>query len=336
MNRKHFLSIIICAYNAERTISGTLECIFKEKDVEKEVIFIDDGSIDRTVEICRAYPVRILQLDRNLGPAYCRNAGAKLAIGDILFWIDADVRFEAGLLSAILLKMDESPEMAGVGTISSSVPVNKSFFSRYYALQQYQREMRLFGKRQTIVRKFICTRCGSLKKHVFEEIGGFDECFNKPSWEDYEFSIRLKGKYGVLYDRELTNKHFFPDSFSKIFRRHFINSRVFGQLLSSGRIKKIFPYIRSDTRAYAAIFLSLLFFMLTPFSRSFLFVSVILHIFALFEKRALLRMLYKSENVFFMLKSWIIYCIFSISIAFGIACGFLQQIHLFSWRVNKK
>ncbi len=322
--RKHFLSVIICTYNSEKTIRDVLECVFKQRDVEKEVILVDDGSTDGTVAICREYPLQILQLDQNRGPAYCRNAGVRLSMGDILFWIDSDIRFEASLFSAVLAKMNEHLEVAGVGTVSSPMPINKGFFPRYYALQECVNMMQMFRKGETALAEMIWTRCGSLKRQVFEEIGGFDESFGKPSLEDYEFSARMRGRYGgILYDKKLMCRHVYPDSFSKIFKRYFANSRLLGQLLLARKVRTV-PFI-SDARTRIAIPLSLLFLILTPFFWPFLFVSGVIYAFALFERRTFLRVLCESEDGFFMLKSWLFYCVFSISTALGFVCGLLHQ-----------
>lgn len=55
-----------------------------------EVIVVDDGSRDETAEVARRYPCRYLANDRNRGQSYSRNAGARLASGEILAFIDSD------------------------------------------------------------------------------------------------------------------------------------------------------------------------------------------------------------------------------------------------------
>jgi len=326
VKEKNFCSIIICTHNSEKTIRGTLESVFRESDIEKEVIVVDDASTDRTVTACEEYPIKIYKVEKNSGPAYCRNIGARNSGGSILFWIDSDVRFEKGLLSAILAKMEKYPEVAGVGSISSPVPLNKGFFSRYFALEKYHLYMDMLGKEKIIIVPLIDTRCGSIKKEVFEELGGFDEYYVKPSIEDYEFSSRMRGKYAILYDRDLINKHFFPDSRSKIFKRLFSNSYLLSQLITSKKVKSVHPFT-SDALSRATIILSIFLLLGGLFFRPFLFAALIVHSFAVFKKRRLLRMFYNSENIFFMLRSWRLYCVSSIFLFLGLTCGFIQQCY---------
>src|SRR4051794_30416119 len=76
------VSVIIPAYNAERTIAATLQSCLRQTVLPLEVLVIDDGSSDRTAEIVAscAGPVRLLR-KLNGGPASARNYGAHQAQG---------------------------------------------------------------------------------------------------------------------------------------------------------------------------------------------------------------------------------------------------------------
>lgn len=89
-----YISIIIPAYNADRTIAETLDSIKAQSFSNYEVIICDDGSIDRTIEVSRRYSeadsrFSILQLHHG-GAGAARNAGMDVATGNYLYFLDAD------------------------------------------------------------------------------------------------------------------------------------------------------------------------------------------------------------------------------------------------------
>ena len=93
------LSIVIPAYNEERFIGTLLERIaavdLSRLDVAKEIIVVDDGSKDRTVEIASAVSgVRVHRLPVNSGKGSAVRAGIALATGEFLIIQDADLEYD--------------------------------------------------------------------------------------------------------------------------------------------------------------------------------------------------------------------------------------------------
>ena len=93
------LSIIIPAYNEERFIGTLLEKVhridFGPLGLRKEIIVVDDGSSDRTVEIASTFSdVRVEVLDRNRGKGFAVRRGLALANGDFLIIQDADLEYD--------------------------------------------------------------------------------------------------------------------------------------------------------------------------------------------------------------------------------------------------
>lgn len=91
------VSVIIPAYNEEKVIGECIKSLLEQTYPEKEIIFIDDGSTDKTVEIIKSYPVKLLQQNHR-GPGAARNLGAKEAKGKILVFVDADMTFDKKFL----------------------------------------------------------------------------------------------------------------------------------------------------------------------------------------------------------------------------------------------
>ena len=105
------LSVIIPVYNAEDTIRETLDSVLGQSLTDIEVICVDDGSRDSSVEIIREYMTRdprvslITQQNRYAGVA--RNAGIEAAKGEYLFFLDADDYVLDYALEAVCAKAEK-------------------------------------------------------------------------------------------------------------------------------------------------------------------------------------------------------------------------------------
>ena len=101
------ISVIIAAYNAEEYLSETLDSIFLQtmNDSEYEVIIINDGSSDSTLDILNCYKQtysNLIIIDKeNGGPSSARNAGLDIAKGEYVFFFDADDILEGDALSTM-------------------------------------------------------------------------------------------------------------------------------------------------------------------------------------------------------------------------------------------
>ena len=85
-------SIIITCHNQAHLVRDAVDSALRQLHPNKEVIVVDDGSSDGSAAVLRAYGERILfcRLQQNAGPARARNAGAALATGDYLAFLDGD------------------------------------------------------------------------------------------------------------------------------------------------------------------------------------------------------------------------------------------------------
>ena len=94
MNYEEKVSIIIPVYNEEKWIRQTIENLKEQTYKKYEIILIDDGSTDKSKQIILEYTddenIRLISLEKNVGPAIARNEGLKIATGRFICFQDAD------------------------------------------------------------------------------------------------------------------------------------------------------------------------------------------------------------------------------------------------------
>ncbi len=115
-----FLSIVVPAYNEARRIRATLEklCSFKEiKDYSIELMVVDDGSTDQTLETVSQFPaVRVVKNDRNHGKGFSVRHGVLEARGEYVLFSDADLSSPIEEVDKLLSAIESSGADAAVGS----------------------------------------------------------------------------------------------------------------------------------------------------------------------------------------------------------------------------
>ncbi len=104
------VSVIIPVYNSEKYLTKCIESVLGQTYDAFELILVDDGSIDRSRDICQVYEKidsRILILfQENRGASSARNAGLKYATGDYLLFVDSDDWIDNNLLENVVKKAE--------------------------------------------------------------------------------------------------------------------------------------------------------------------------------------------------------------------------------------
>lgn len=268
------ISIVIPTYNAAGFMPDLLDSIFRQKTGDLEVIIVDDRSTDDTVRIAGSYPVRVIELDTNAGPAKARNLGVKAAQGDIIFFLDADVVVIDGTVKAVNDYFQENPDFRCVIGICSTEPLNKGFVPRYMALFEY---IHLIGTKENRVSVFA-PRCGAIKKAFFEEIGGYNEGYRGADVEDFELARRINRTDSIILNPNMLVKHMFAD-FRQAVRNYFKRTVMWVHLFfREKKLDNAGPTAPSNGIAAVCAFLSLIslpFIPLIP-SLKYFFTSLII------------------------------------------------------------
>lgn len=103
-------SIIVPVYNVEKYIKKCLDSIFSQTFKDYEVIVVNDGTKDKSIEIAKKYDVKIINQE-NQGLSEARNNGVKKATGDYIIFVDSDDYIEKDLLKKISESLDNDPDI---------------------------------------------------------------------------------------------------------------------------------------------------------------------------------------------------------------------------------
>ncbi|HVC56767.1 MAG TPA: glycosyltransferase [Stellaceae bacterium] len=102
------VSVVVCAYNAERTMEACLASLETLNYPDYEVVVVNDGSTDRTLEISERFPYCRIISQPNKGLSVARNVGAEAATGEIVAYTDSDCVADPDWLLYLVAKMEES------------------------------------------------------------------------------------------------------------------------------------------------------------------------------------------------------------------------------------
>ena len=197
-------SIIIPAYNAEKTLAECLAACQAQDYPDFEVIVADDGSTDGTGAAARQFEAVHYHLQDNGGPSSARNAGARIASGDVLVYTDADCVPRPDWLRQLANGLVDGVVAIG-GTYTIANPDSR--LARVVQAEIAQRH-RHFQKDVDFLGSFNV----AYRREAFEAVGGFDETYRQASGEDNDLAYRLIDRGGrLVFTPEAVVAHYHPE-----------------------------------------------------------------------------------------------------------------------------
>lgn len=197
------LSLVIPVRNGAHYLDACLEAVGRSEYAPCEVIVINDGSTDDTAAVARRHGARVVSWERSRGPAYARNRGAEIARGDVVFFIDADVRVRPDTLRIGAGCFARDPGLTAVIGSYDDQPGHPSFLSQYKNLFHHWVHQTSREDAST-----FWTGCGAIRRDVFLTMGGFNEGYPKPSIEDIELGFRLRAAgHRIRLEKRMLARH---------------------------------------------------------------------------------------------------------------------------------
>ena len=241
------ISVVIPAYNAEKTLPSLLESLSTQSIKGFEAIVVDDCSTDTTPCIARSYECRLIRLGENHGPAHARNIGAGEATGDILAFSDGDCRVAKDWLKNIEENLSPNDCEALMGRLSllPSTFLGDSISALGFPAGGSIGFDKIWRVDANGFTNSISSCNCAIKRDVFREIGGFDESFPYAGGEDSLLAYRLTEMgFRIKYCPEVLVYHDARDSFRDFLRWQFrrgISSYIFSTKVTN---KKDFVSLR--------------------------------------------------------------------------------------------
>ena len=233
------ISVVIPTYNYAAFLPRAIDSVLQQTYSNYEVIVIDDGSTDDTVQVVPCSDRVLYFYQQNKGLAAARNAGIEKASGQYLLFLDADDWLEPAALETNYAVLKDKPETAFV---SGSHRFLKATTNQLYtvtvsvASEHYSRllESNYIGMHATVL----------FQRWVFDALR-YDESL--PSCEDYDLYLRIARHHPVLHHEPVIATYYFhPSGLSHNYEAMRDSIRAVMQ--------KQAPYIRSagERKAYEA------------------------------------------------------------------------------------
>jgi GT2 family glycosyltransferase len=222
-------SICIPSYNRRELLLATLRSLDNQTaDPDSyEVVVVDDGSTDGTVaalgELRTRFGLRWFT-QQNAGPAAATNAAAERAKNQVLIFLDADQICVPGLVAVHL----ETHEREGSVFVQGLYPLAEGYRSHAASLLY---EKSLFEALEPLDRRHAASphmwsAQVSVRRAVWEEIGGFDTTFRQYGGEDTDFGLRVAA-LGVpfIFEPRALSYHLHDVSYGSFRRQAFDEGR---------------------------------------------------------------------------------------------------------------
>ncbi len=196
------VSVVIPVYNGGAYLDRCLEALQASSYPVAECILVDDASTDGATEtVVQRYPVRLVKLEQQCGPAFARNWGVYHSSGEIIFFVDADVVLQPDTISTAIGAFLQDESIDAVFGSYDDLPGDRAFLSQYRNLVHHWVHQNGATEAQS-----FWAGCGAIRREVFVSIGGFDR--DAMRIEDIELGHRLhQAGYKIHLLKDMLCKH---------------------------------------------------------------------------------------------------------------------------------
>lgn len=189
------LSFVIPAHNEASLIGETLTVLRRSAEtlgVPFEIIVVDDASTDRTAQIAREQSATVIAVDKRLIAAV-RNAGAKVARGETLIFVDADTHVPAATLAAAMRALDGGA-VGGGATLEFDA-----------GSPRWGRALATSMSAIMVVAGWAAGCFVFVRRDAFEAVGGFDEQYYATEEIVLSLALKKRGRMAIVTPAVMTS-----------------------------------------------------------------------------------------------------------------------------------
>jgi len=190
VEKKPLVTVYITNYNYGSYIEQAVESVFAQDFQDLELIIIDDGSTDNSLELISRYEeqdkVRIV-LQKNKGLTVTNNVALKLSVGKYIMRLDADDYLKPSALGTLVEALENDDSIALVFPDYFEVDVHGNL------LQQVQRHD--FDQHVSLYDQPAHGACTMIRTDALRAVGGYDETFTRQ--DGYDLWLKIIHQYSV-------------------------------------------------------------------------------------------------------------------------------------------
>ena len=190
-NNECKVSVIIPAYNSEKTISYCLNNIISESSkLESEIIVVDDASTDNTLNILKEFKnIKIISLEHNKGAGNARNKGADIAKYNNLCFVDSDIYILEDSIINLVKRLIKDDDVGSVSGSQNTINLNKdSWSSNFVCLKSCYGIDKIDHE---IIFSTCCSEFCVISKELFLKVGKW-KAFSNAGGEEFDLGYKIK------------------------------------------------------------------------------------------------------------------------------------------------
>lgn len=212
-----FVSVIVPAYNEEKVIGRTIESVLAVDYPRIEVIVVNDGSTDKTIQIINTYKPRVKVVDKPNGGKYTAlNYGLLYSKGEIIVTIDADTILAPQSITSIV----ESFKNKNVGAVAGNIKVrNRTNWITWCQALEYVAGIQIFRRTLDFFNSvaIVPGALGAFRKSLLQKVGNFT---GDTLAEDFDATLKIL-KSGLVVAGRINSRAYTesPDSLTQFIRQ---------------------------------------------------------------------------------------------------------------------
>ena len=246
------ISVVVPVKNGQKYLDSLLKAVFSQEiEAKFEVIIIDSGSTDSTLDIIKRYPVSLYEIkEKEFNHGLTRNLAISKAQGKYIVLMTHDaVPYDNQWMRRLVDDLASDERLAGV--YSRHIPHNdscaltKMIVKNFFTSETEKRESRITGRQDY-------NRLTPQEKHRFCSFDNVSACIRKSIWqeiafsetdfaEDLEWSKKvLEAGYGIVYEPDSVVYHSHDFSISAWYNRNRVNSKKLYRLFGINNVNNFF------------------------------------------------------------------------------------------------